>query len=125
MALQTTVEFLLFVFAGSIPTSIAEGPSGIVTYEIALSSRSSFFSPRMILEQDVDIILIYARHFSRDLNLVVGFADVDFWGRRHLPEHGTKGARQPKPVKDVVEETVHFAAHCQKGIILLAPRAID
>jgi hypothetical protein len=75
----------------------------------------------VIFEQNLDIVLIYARHFRSDLDLVVRFTDIDFRCRWHLPERGTKDARQSKPAKGVVEEAIHFAAHCQEGIRVLAP----
>ena len=43
----------------------------------------------VVFEQDLDLVLIYARHFRGDLDLVVRFTDVDFRRRWHLPERGT------------------------------------
>ena len=75
----------------------------------------------VVFEQDLDIVLVYAGHFRSDLDLVVGFTDVDLGRRRHLPKRRTKDVRQPKPGKGVVEEAVHFAAHLQEGIGFFAP----
>src|SRR2546430_7336157 len=75
----------------------------------------------VIFEQDLDVILIYARHFRGDLDLVIRFSDVDFWCRWHLLEGRTKKARQSKPAEGIVEETAYFAAHYQERIRVLAP----
>src|SRR5258705_5003223 len=88
---------------------------------LSLGPFLAFDDEDAVREFDADIFLLKAGQFRRDLDLLVGLADLDV----RPPERAIEQAigaerRHVETAEDVIEYAVHFTVQRQQGICLFA-----
>src|SRR6266478_7417128 len=74
-----------------------------------------------IREFDADVFLLKAGQLRRDLDLLVGLADLDIRPSEPAIEQAIGAERRHvETAEDVVEHAVHFTVQCQEGICFFA-----
>src|ERR1700681_4974598 len=88
---------------------------------LSLGPFLAFDDEDAVREFDADVLLLKAGQLRRDLDLLVGFADLDVRPPERAIEQAVGAERRHvETAEDVIEYAVHFTVQRQQGICIFA-----